>query len=394
MEGWTYCPAMRNEPLYPRGAIWWCRVRNPNGGRCLQLSTGCKDRKAAVIRWRELERESIQGTDQTKNQTSLADALDRRIAERRAAGRAEGTIDCLTKKARQLCRVLGAETLLSRLGAADVGDYVNTRIGEGAKRATIHKELSTLRGAIKLARHQAFDVRPPDEILPLEFEVKYKPRSRALSVAEIESLMGVLRPKRAAVVGFIVATSATYPSEVQNALRGDINQKTWMVHLRGTKRDTRDRSVPVPMFARGWLQFALDHAEGVDDKMFAPWTNVRRDLHSAALRLSTCAKCLSKGKVAPAADCKRCLEMVPFEKLSPNDLRRTYGRQLRARGVEPQLIAVGMGHTDSRMVERVYGRITPEELSVLLTERLAVHPLHTAPRKGRAQRKQREASKR
>ncbi len=43
--------------LYLRGAIWWCRVRNPKGGRCLQLSTGCKDRAAAVIRYCEFERE-------------------------------------------------------------------------------------------------------------------------------------------------------------------------------------------------------------------------------------------------------------------------------------------------------------------------------------------------
>jgi integrase len=45
-----------------------------------------------------------------------------------------------------------------------------------------------------------------------------------------------------------------------------------------------------------------------------------------------------------------------------NDLRRTFGTWLRKQGVDPSLIAPAMGHADSRMVERVYGRLPPENL--------------------------------
>src|SRR5205085_302848 len=51
-----------------------------------------------------------------------------------------------------------------------------------------------------------------------------------------------------------------------------------------------------------------------------------------------------------------------IEHCSPNDLRRTFATWLRRSGVSPDLIAPAMGHADSRMVERVYGRLSPEQL--------------------------------
>jgi integrase len=78
---------------------------------------------------------------------------------------------------------------------------------------------------------------------------------------------------------------------------------------------------------------------------FARWSNVRRDM------LDACKK-------AKIADC------------SPNDLRRSVATLLRARGVEPSLIGAYLGHADSRMAERVYGRLAPEQLAHLLAVRL------------------------
>ncbi len=54
--------------------------------------------------------------------------------------------------------------------------------------------------------------------------------------------------------------------------------------------------------------------------------------------------------------------------VSPNDLRRTFGTWLRLQGVAPHFIGVAMGHADSRMVERVYGRMPEENLRAALNE--------------------------
>lgn len=330
-----------HDPLFkkPNSSRWWCRVPNPKGGKHLRFTTGQQDRRAALIEWRRLCRESVAHSDPAKNETSLGDALDRRIEEREAAGRAKGTIESLTKKARQVSRVLGSETKMSEIDALAIDDLIATRLRDGAKRTTIAKELSALRGAMKLARRQGYAVRPVDEVMPLDFSPGYRPRERALSEREIVKLIAALPPKRAAVVAFLLATGATYPSELEHLRKGDIDQKGWMVRLRGTKRDTRDRLVPIVSFARGWLELAIPYVP------FDPWSNVRRDLHSA---------CIKAG----------------IEKCSPNDLRRSIATLMRARGVEPSLIGAYLGHADSRMAERVYGRLAPEQLAHLLETRI------------------------
>ena len=45
-------------------------------------------------------------------------------------------------------------------------------------------------------------------------------------------------------------------------------------------------------------------------------------------------------------------------------------KRLRLAGVEPANIAPIMGHADSRMVERVYGKVTPMDLASKLSARL------------------------
>jgi hypothetical protein len=85
------------------------------------------------------------------------------------------------------------------------------------------------------------------------------------------------------------------------------------------------------------LRYALTHAEGEDPALFLPWQNVRRDLREA---------------------CKR----AGIPPCSPNDLRRTFATWLRAAGAPTDLIAPVMGHADTRMVERVYGRLAPSDL--------------------------------
>jgi integrase len=246
----------------------------------------------------------------------------------------------LIVKSRHLERVIGADTPLAQVTARTIDRYVVTRLDEGKSRNTIHKELTTLRGALRLAKRRGEFAQDLNAVMPLDFSPKYSPRSRALSIPETDRLLEHFekKPERRALLAFLLATGATYPSEVENAQRGDVTDR--FVHLRGTKTATRNRRVPIVSYAQPWLKIALEHGPP-----FAPWTNIRRDLHLACTALT-------------------------IEPISPNDIRRTFGHMLRASGVEPQLIAVAMGHVDGRMVEKVYGRITPEELAHLLEDRL------------------------
>jgi integrase len=251
-------------------------------------------------------------------------------------------------KGRQLCRVLGKDTPLEFIDAESVDGYVSQRLKEKAARTTIARELTTLRGALKLAKRHGKYHKDLAEVMP-EFSPKYRPKIRALSEREIARLLKALPLKRAAVVAFLLATGATYPSEMAALKRSDVDMTRWMVHLPGTKRETRDRHVPIVPFARTWLRSAMAYWP------FERWTNVRRDMH----------------KACDEARVGRC---------SPNDLRRSIATLMRARGVEPSLIGVFLGHGDSRMAERVYGRLAPEQLQHLLNQRLRVtaRPQRTA----------------
>lgn len=104
------------------------------------------------------------------------------------------------------------------------------------------------------------------------------------------------------------------------------------VALRGTKTKNAPRVVPLAGAGAELIEHAWRHAEAQAGVLFGSWANVRRDLEA------TC----DRAKIA---------------KVSPNDLRRTYATWLRQAMVEPHLIGAAMGHADSRMVERIYGRL-------------------------------------
>jgi Phage integrase family len=119
----------------------------------------------------------------------------------------------------------------------------------------------------------------------------------------------------------------------------------------------------VATFQREILEFALQHAQGPGDPMFTCWENVRRDLDVACVRIE---RRLNPGvDHGPNKGSKwaRAVPPKPFASVSPNDLRRTCGTWLCAQGVPPHLIAPLMGHKDSRMVERVYGRLPVDDLA-------------------------------
>jgi len=332
-----------SDRLFKRGATWYCWVFDANGKR-IQKSTRCRDRKAAEAVARELERRAADPAYAASNQTTLESALQNLIRDRTLKARAQGTLEMLRVKGGHLTRILGAGLPLAQVDAKAVDAFVDRRIEEGAARNTIHKELSTLRGALKVAKRRGEYTRDVAAVMPDGFATEYKPRERYLSVSEAQGLLAELTPDRAARVAFMLATSARW-NESELAQLGDVDLPGGVVLLRGTKTEGSRRAVPIVGWARPLLEHAVRYAEGQGGRLFRPWGNVRRDLHEAC-------------------------ERAGITPVSPNDLRRTCATWLRQGGVEPHLIAAMLGHTDSRMVERVYGRLPVESLGRALRERL------------------------
>ena len=331
--------------LYKRGRIWWVTTMDSEGRR-QRVSTKCTEKTEAIEVAERVERRAADPERFAKDEATLGLALGQSVAaiaeEARVGRKSVATADFHRRKAGHLVRLfeLGGERpfYLRELSPHHVDAYISTRRSEGAAENTISKELVVLRKALKLARNRGQWEGDVGAVLPVAFSPAYEPRQRALSQDDVTKLLAELPPDRAARVAFIVASSASW-GPTNDARRRDISADFTTVHVRGTKRVTRDRVVPIVLpEQRTLLRFAANNGEGPGSFLFRRWGNVGRDIKAA---------------------CKR----AGIEPCSPNDLRRTFATWLRSVGVPPDLIAPCMGHKDSSMVERVYGRLTADSLA-------------------------------
>lgn len=337
--------------LYKRGDVWhgaWYDHLH----RRVRRSTGCTDKKAAESRVRQWERDAADPHHAAARDATLSQAVVvylAGLAELVAAGkRSADTRASYTTKAGHLLRLFehSGEAIYAPLPLVDVtasrvDDYISRRRAEGVTDHTIHKELVVLRNTLRAAKRKGLWRGDLDAVLPPRFSTGYRPRTRFLTRDELDRLLGSLRCDRAAVVAFIVATSAEW-SAVGRARRDDIAADQSSVLLRGSKNAARTRAVPIVSDdQRRLLTVTLAATEGRDGALFAPWGNARRELHAACDRAG----------IAPC---------------SPHDLRRTFASWMIQDGVAPHLIAKMMGHRTSRMVELVYAQLRPDDLAALV----------------------------
>jgi integrase len=320
-------------------------VTDPVTGRKKRVSTRERNRRTAQVVAEGRERRAADPTYRTGT-TTLERAIHSFITQH-AARKAAGTRHMYDVKSRQLARVIGLQRQLGDIDAQVVDRYIATRLGEGTAKSTIGKELTTLRGVLKLARRHKLFPHPLDEVMPERWENDYTPRERWCTADEVWQIVNELPAHRGAVVAFMVATGARM-SETTRAQREDVG--TDAVQLRGTKTAGARRTAPVMLWGKPFLDFALSHGNPHRGApLFRDWT--------AAMRW----------------DLVRVCDRLKIPHASANDFRRTYAQWLRHAGVDPSIIAVTMGHTDSRMVDRVYGRLPADKLVKLLGPHMAKH---------------------
>ena len=146
-------------------------------------------------------------------------------------------------------------------------------------------------------------------------------------------------------MAFILATGAELAA-VERARREDIGPK--MVHVRGTKDDHRDRWVPtVTEWQRRLLKLVAKHADGKDGALFTGWGSALRSIKMACVWAE-----------------------VPH--VSRHGLRHTYSAWMKAEGVPNSELYLAMGHADTTMLERRYGKPGPAELLKAMEGSIAV----------------------
>jgi integrase len=235
------------------------------------------------------------------------------------------------KKAGHLVRLLGAVDV-NALNRDNVQGYIYQRLTEGAHRETIRKELCTLNRPLGLAHEPRLLTADPWTLIP-KFRSRYVPRDRYLSEEEFRALYAQLEPRRQLWLALAVLTGG-HLSEIE-ALRWEEHVQTdaQRIVLPGTKTQKAQRKVPIPPVL---AQLLMEHRQRVGP-VVGRWSNVRRDLAAA---------CAHAG--------------IP--RVSPNDLHRTFASWLKQRGEDSMVVAQLLGHSSTRMVELVYGRLNEATL--------------------------------
>lgn len=353
--------------LRKRGDKWY--VRGTFNGERVERCTGLTDKKAAEAWARQFERDLAdpQGPSRRAAQaTTVQQAVDltlaRHDAEHREGNLAAQTVDYYERKLGQLLRVLGEETPLASVDASAVDRYIAQRREEKASQHTIAKELHQLEVTLKLAKRRGLYAGDVEQVMPVQFSPKYEPKTRALSVAEVQLVLRELDPDRAAWVALAAGAGAELQALLR-AERGDFDAKAGTVRVRGTKNERRDRVVPLVLpVCRELVAFAFKHGGGSAPLLLAPWEKNWRDLQLVVAKL----------------------KIEPF---SLHSLRHTFATWHLAAGLSWDDVARACGHADTTMLHRIYGHMKPEELRARLASLLAPPVPHKAGQAG--QKKQR-----
>ncbi len=351
--------------LYKRGRIWWCWlwiVRPDGHAQRDARSTGCTDKAAAREVLRRWEREAAvapRGPPPTLNELLTWFLRDREARARaKNSPLAEGTVDFYEDKILALLDTLGEDysTANFQNDSAPGHEYIERRRLRGhVQDTTILKELKLLVAALEIAQERGRWNGNIKVVIPPSFKPKGLPNDVWLTRADAPKLFAELPPGRVAVVAFMLATScemAAFDNAREGDLDVDLDGPDPKVPIRGTKNDLRDRQVPVVSDEQKMLiDFAKKHADGSEGRLFARWTNIRRDLSDACDRAG-------------------------IARISPHRLRHSFAKWMQQLGVVPSVVAPLMGHADSRMVERTYGKMRAKDATAALTA--ALGPEHAS----------------
>jgi integrase len=323
--GWTLKRPRKGRKYYT------VEIRLPGVKR--ELSTQCTRRSDAVHVARRLHAQHAAA----ETRVPLLVAIETLIGLRTRMKRSKATIEITEDKGAQLCRVLGSDTDVGALTLRETTGYVVKRREDGVTDSTIAKEMGTLRAALRYLGKLGLYDRNPDHLWPPELPHGSGVRDRWLTWDEYLKVLQAIRPEWRDALVVYTQCGLSY-SELYRLTAECIGE---LLHVPGTKTETRDRYVPMtPDVLEVLERRAEAHPSG-------PLWPFKRSKASQKDRWS---KALS-----------RACERAGVDHASTNDLRRTFASWAFQRGVPEPILIKWMGHKTSTMVRTVYARPSAEQ---------------------------------
>lgn len=332
--------------------VWWASFTR--GGRTVRWSTKCTTKAAAelvVARWEREHADPVYAAARSATFGVEAGIFLNACEGAVERGKmAPETLGMYRQKSGTLCRILEQEPrralLLSAIDGSTFETYLATRRAQflqDRKRpiteSNLYKEWVTFRRILKGAwRAQRFG-RDPGSLKPDNFGVEYKPRKVWLSEAQADALLERLKGDRRRTVAYVLGTGARR-REWERAQPEDLDLTKQEVHLRGTKTEGSDRTIPI-------LEPTLRWATMAGAPPFPSWGNARRDIHAAC-------------------------DAIGIPRVTWNDLRRTFASRLALAGVQANVGRRLMGHGSEKMWNLVYAQVATEGLRELADKQMGI----------------------
>lgn len=177
---------------------------------------------------------------------------------------------------------------------------------------------------------------PTNPVLQIKAPKAGKPRMSYLEHFQIIQLVEI-QPEPFRTISVLMHGTGIEISAVLRMTRADLDTHSWMIRARGTKTSSRDRQAYVLPWVRPYLE---RHISGL--------------LPGAQLFPGVT-------RWAPAkAHTKACGELG-ISDYTLRDSRHTFAVAAAKAGVPAQVIAHQLGHADTQMVNKVYGRYQPSQ---------------------------------
>ncbi len=328
--------------------VWWASWSGGHG-RTIRRSTKCSTKPAAelvVARWERELADPIYAAAQNSTfgpESQLFLKACEGAVERKKM--APETLGMYRQKAGTLVRILESRgpLRLALIDGSTFETYLTTRRAEffedrekPIKETTLYKEWVTFRQILKQAwRGQRFN-RDPGSLKPEHFSAEYTPCDTFLTEAQADALLEQLKGDRKRTVAFVLGTGARR-REWQRARPGDLTDVE--VHLRGTKTEKSDRTIPILKPTARWAKLAQGHFP------LPSWGNARRDIHLAC-------------------------DAANVPRVTWNDLRRTFASRLALAGIQSDVGRRMMGHGSELMWNLVYARASTAGLREMAERQL------------------------
>ena len=312
-----------------------------------ETTTHQTDFEAALNAARKIERDRAAGpvAKPVKGPCTLEGAFALLTGNEILKGSKPNTIRFHNDRKAHLVRLLP-----STVADINLDTYTIARLGEGADRHTVQKEHRVLRQALKLAGYDTSKFKVDGFVSAKHF---YTPGDAWLEeVTHIFALLDELDPTRRDDVLTYVNTGLRR-RELLTITRGRVNLQKRELYIDELDRITlkttgAKRTLPLNDVMLSILSRRSE---------FSEWHSGNRDINSAWKRAR--AKLVSND-----ADLD---ETLP-QRLTFNDLRRTFCSLMRNAGVSFEDCADLLGHEDITMVRQVYGKAASKTLKAAIAK--------------------------